>query len=248
VISIVTVCLNPGSHLLECLDSVARQSWREYEHIVIDGGSTDGSAAALEQVGGLAYWHSKPDGGIADAMNQGLARARGEWLLFLHADDYLTGPGALGEVAGVLAASGADVVAFPIHYGQPGKLRVITPRGPGPWLLFKTGFLHQATFIRRAVFERIGGYRTEYRIAMDYEFFLRAWRRGIPMQTSDATIPTVMRDTGVSARRDWPSLQRRLAEERAVQLGLAPAWPLRWTYRVYWALYPAYKRLVSAAR
>ena len=245
LISIVTVCLNPGPPLRACLESVASQTFRAREHIVIDGGSGGETVAILrERSDALAFWSSEPDSGIAEAMNKGLAHCTGDWLLFLHADDRLASPDALASVAQVLEATPADVVGFPIYFGAGSRL--LRPRGGGPWLRLKTGFLHQATFIRRQVFERVGGYRPEYPLAMDYEFFLRCWLAGVRMATSEVVVPTHMGDTGLSSRRDWPTVRRRLADERAIQRAHSRNRAQRALYWLYWQIYPAYKRSITA--
>jgi len=244
LISVITVVRNRVDLVRGCIESVRAQQGAAFEHVVIDGASDDGTVEVLRRYqDGFAYWHSARDGGIADAMNQGIAHAQGEWLLFLHADDELAAPDALARVAPVLESSRADVVGFPIHYQCDGTRRLVRPRGATPWLKLKTGFAHQGTFMRRAAFARVGGYDTRLAIAMDYEWFLRARQAGLALVTSDAVVPTLMRDTGISARLDWPSLERRFAEERTVHAWHARGIAERIGYRMYWALYPRYRWL-----
>ncbi|MES2883810.1 MAG: glycosyltransferase family 2 protein [Pseudomonadota bacterium] len=249
LVSVITVVFNGATHLGNCLDSVRRQQGIAFEYIVIDGGSTDGSVELIrQQQHGLAYWVSEPDRGIGDAMNKGIARARGEWLLFLHADDYLVADDVLAGCHAVLQTLSADIVGFPLHFGSAAASRMLRPRGGGFWLNFKTGLLHQASFIRRTLLERIGPYDTDLRIAMDYEFFLRAQRRGACIVTRSSPVPSLMRDTGVSSRRDWPSLQQRLAEERAIHTLHANSRALQLLYTMYWTLYLPYRRLRALAK
>jgi glycosyltransferase involved in cell wall biosynthesis len=246
--SIVTATFNNGHLLPKCLRSVAAQQGVSVEHIVIDGGSRDDTVALLREWDArLGAWVSEPDSGISEAMNKGIARARGEWLLFLHADDELDSPQALAGVLPLLEASGADIVGFPIRYGAaPG--RVVPPRGANAWLRLKTGLLHQGTFIRRRVFDRVGLHDTGLKIAMDYDFFLRAWLAGVPIATRPGPIPSRMSDGGVSSRRDWPALSRRLAEEKRIHLAHARGAWQRAGYAAYWLVYPAYKRLATRPR
>jgi glycosyltransferase involved in cell wall biosynthesis len=247
--SIITAALNGAAHLECCLQSVASQKNVDLEHIVIDGGSSDGSADILRRWSNrLAYWCSEPDSGISEAMNKGLQHARGTWLLFLHADDELLGDDALSRIAAFLADTSASIVGFPIMFGSAENRRKLTPRGGDARLYFKTGFFHQATFVRRHVFVEIGSYDTKLRIAMDYEFFLRAWLRGVPMATFPAPVPSWMRDTGVSSRLDWPSLRQRFAEERVVHEMTADSFWKRLVYRVYWSLYLPFRRMRSLKR
>lgn len=244
VISVITVVLNGAQHLEHCLQSVRMQLGVRHEHIVIDGGSSDGSQALIRRYeDGLAVWRSEPDQGIGDAMNKGAALARGEWLLFLHADDYLLDQQALAQCWQVLQSRREDIVGFPLRFGGQKDHRIVRPRGDGVWTNLKTGWLHQATFLRRRTLQSLGGYDLRFRIVMDYELFLRARRQGVATVTLPAPIPTHMRDTGISSQTDARSLARRFAEERRVHRLHSPSRLADLGYALYWALYPLYRRL-----
>lgn len=245
-LSVITAVLDRADSLERCLASVARQRDAEVEHIVVDGGSTDGSIAILERwTSRLAYWQSEPDGGIASAMNKGLLRATGEWVLFLHADDALLDDDSVSRALDAVQDQPAvGIAGFPIRYGTRASARTVRPRGATPWIRFKTGFLHQGTLIRRGVFQRIGDHDTSLAVAMDYDFFLRAWLAGVPMATFRTPVLTLMADTGVSGRRDPASLARRFREERRIHEAHASG-PWRAAYALYWLVYPTYRRLFS---
>lgn len=249
-LSVITAVLNRAEFLEGCLESVAQQRGVTIEHIVIDGGSTDGSVPILQRWSDrLAICISESDGGIADAMNKGLRHASGEWVLFLHADDRLLDPDSIALVFHAIEEhADACIAGFPIRYGQTDASRLIKPRGATPWMRFKTGFLHQGTFIRRRVFDDIGMHDDSLQIAMDYDFFLRAWLRRIPMMVFDDPVPTLMRDTGISSQLDWPNLGKRLTEERRIHA--ANTFNLYWRtiYAVYWTCYPLYRRVSSLLR
>jgi glycosyltransferase involved in cell wall biosynthesis len=242
LISVVTACLNSGRHVAQTLASVREQVGVECEHVVADGGSTDDTLALVEaglRPGGRVV--SGPDTGIADAMNKGLALARGEWLLFLQSDDYLTGPTVLADAARHFHDD-VDVCGFPVLFGDEAGARRMPPRGANWWLNFKTGLNHQGTFIRRSMFDRLGGYDTSFRVAMDYEWFLRAYRANARFAFHDAPVVSLMRHTGVSSLQDWPSLRKRLMEEQRVHRKLQrPA--MRPLYAAWWLLYPRYRQL-----
>lgn len=243
--SIITATLNREQHLVDCLDSVRAQRGVQHEHIVIDGGSTDGSVSLLKsRQDPKLFWQSEADLGIGDAMNKGIARARGEWLLFLHSDDYLLATDSLYLCLTHLQSSAADIVGFPIRFGLPEDSRILKPRGDTCWLNLKTGLLHQATFIRNGLFARIGGYDAGLRITMDYEFFLRARRSRVRFATFEAPTPSFMRSTGISSQQDWHSLRRRFAEERCVHLRHAPGSLARLFYSAYWPAYLGYRWLL----
>jgi len=242
LVSVITASFNSERHIGQTLSSVASQQGIQLEHIVVDGGSTDGTLEMVAAgLGAHGRWISERDSGIADAMNKGIDLSHGEWLLFLQSDDYLCEPSILARAAANFTPD-LDICAFPVHFGNDAALTVVHPRGANWWLNFKTGLNHQATFIRKSLFERIDGYDTTFQIAMDYEFFLRAYRAGARFRCFSEPVVAVMRDTGISSQRDWPNLERRFAEEeRAHRKFETPQLAL--IYDVWWALYPPYRKL-----
>lgn len=203
LISVITVTLNSREFLPACMQSVFEQTCPDFEYLVIDGGSGDGTREIIEaQAGRLAYWHSRPDRGLGHAFNLGVEHSRGRWFLFLHADDYFADAGALERLAAVARNAGdADVV-----YGQ---IDVMTResqarklRGPVGWPLRPWEFLlrqtipHPAALTRRAYYDRIGPFREDFRIAVDYEFLVRQLQslraRFVPV------LVTCMREGGLS--------------------------------------------------
>lgn len=247
-ITVVTVVRNGAAHLEQTIASVLAQFGARVEYVVIDGASTDGSVEIIRRhADGIASWISEPDRGIGDAMNKGLAHARGEWLLFLHADDYLASDGALAAALSH-ATPDADFIACALDYLEDGGARRRPSTGFTPWLNLKTTFLHQATLIRRSAFERLGPYDTGLRIAMDYEFFLRAARAGASAVLLPDLVLSCMRGSGISARRDWPTLKARFAEERDIHRRHASGLGARMFYRLWWLLYPGYRFTVERIR
>ena len=241
LISVITVCRNAEATIGQTLESVASQTFRDYEHIVIDGASTDGTLEIVRFYSAkLAFWSSEPDDGIADAMNRGIAAATGDYILFLHADDYLVSRDSLAMAASHMA-NGADIYSFDIFFETASGQQRRKPRGATWHLRFKTGFLHQGCLCRRDLFNRIGPFDTTYSIAMDYEFFLRAMQRGASVEYVPEAL-SVMRDTGISSRQDWPSLRRRFAEEREIHRQLCPSAGMALVYHLYWSLYLPYRR------
>lgn len=247
-VSVVTVVLNGARNLRDCLDSVANQRGVALEHVVVDGGSTDGTLDILEERGpAIAYWSSGKDRGIADAMNRGVSAARGEWLLFVHADDYLLdSPDLLADC--LAQAAGEDIAAFPVLFGTPPELSELVPRKPGWWTNFKMRMCHQGMLTRRDAFLALGGYDLRYKVDMDYHLLLRAYRRGARIGVHGGPTLSVMRAGGVSSRLDWPSERRRFSEERAIHRELSPGLAMDLLYALYWAAYLPYRRTVAALR
>lgn len=186
-VSIVTACLNQRRHITDTLESVMSQTYSPIEHIVIDGGSTDGTVDVLKRYAPKydLRWVSEPDRGLSHAFNKGIVAATGDWLYFLGGDDYLIDSGAIGRVMGWVAAhpghsiymggtAVVDVEGVEITHGPPPPADVIYTRDA---LLNKGApVIHQGTFYRRRVFQVAGPYSERYRTHMDYEFHLRATR------------------------------------------------------------------------
>lgn len=170
LVSVVTVVHNGARALERCLESVAAQTHPAVEHLVVDGGSTDGTADLLGAWDDrIAWWVSEPDRGIYDAMNKGIAAARGEWLYFLGADDVLAAPDTIERCAPHLEP-GAALVYGDVRYTTGRRVRSRV----GPKLLMRNTVHHQAAFYAARVFER-WRYDTELRLLADYELNLRLY-------------------------------------------------------------------------
>jgi len=110
------------------------------------------------------------------------------------------------------------------------------------WLFnFKTKLFHQGVFCRRDLFNKIGLFDTQFQIAMDYDFFLRAYRKQYRTKIVKDLSITVMRDTGISSKKDWHSLRKRFAEEKQVHYKNSHHFLHKIMYAVYWQLYLPYR-------
>lgn len=183
-ISVVTVSYNAAATIAETLASVAGQTHEDVEHIVIDGGSTDGTHEVIARHGAhVARFVSEPDRGIYDAMNKGVALASGEVIGFLNADDRYAHARVLTTVAAAIEAEDLDAVYGDVAFFQPDAplspvRRYRSSRFSPARLAWGWMPAHPALFMRRRVFQRVGPFRTDYRIAGDYEFVARAFRSG----------------------------------------------------------------------
>lgn len=181
LISVITVCYNSAGTLARALQSVADQDWMHVEHIVIDGASTDATQDILRSFQPPpAHISSEPDRGIYDAMNKGIAKARGDIVCFLNADDYYASPSVLSAVArqmseGALDALLGDVAFF--HPGQPDRVvrRYRSDRFKPERLAWGWMPAHPGLFLHRAVVDRVGNFKIDYKIAGDFEFIVRAF-------------------------------------------------------------------------
>jgi glycosyltransferase involved in cell wall biosynthesis len=174
--SIVTVTFNAAATLPATIASLEAQRCRDFEHLVIDGGSRDGTLDVVRaRAGTIAFWVSERDAGIFDAMNKGVAAARGRWIYFLNAGDRLLDPEVLGRVQDALAATPPSTR---FAYGRVRYVdehrRLVRLHGRA-WTGDPIANLphHQATFVNREAFERHGVYDLRYRLVADGEFFYR---------------------------------------------------------------------------
>jgi len=244
-ISIVTICFNSEEYIRDTLESVRQQTQKPHELILIDGASTDRTNEIIRQFGDIVSLHlSEPDDGIADAMNKGLQRATGDYVMFLHSDDFLVNNTVLEDIGKHLEAE-CDINAFDMIFRKEGGDRRLKPRRLDWRTRFKTPYLHPATLCHRRLFEAIGTFDTGFRIAMDYDFFLRAYMNGA-RETYAPVVTTVMRDTGISSQNDWPDLKTRFAEERKIHQKYSESFLMKAVYAVYWVAYLSFRRTRKA--
>lgn len=205
-ISVVTVAYNSAATLVRTLRSVASQTHPAVEHIVVDGGSTDGTRAVMQETGGhVRRFISEPDRGIYDAMNKGVGLASGEVISFLNADDHFAHADVLAHVAEQFERKPLDALLGDVAFFRPDEPdRLVrryrsdrfSPRALG-W-----GWMpaHPALFVARALFERVGPFKTDYRIAGDYEWVARAFGSGRLRYSHLPEILVHMQTGGVSTR------------------------------------------------
>lgn len=178
-ISVITAVYNSRATVAEALASTLAQTHGEVELVVIDGGSTDGTLEVLRShADRIAVLVSEPDRGIYDALNKGIARASGEVVGFLHADDVFAGPDSLARVAEAFADPAVCAAYGDLQYvRQDDPSRVVRHWASSPFTRRKLawGWMppHPTLYVRREWYARIGGFDTRYRIAADYDCILR---------------------------------------------------------------------------
>jgi len=173
-ISIITVVLNNKNGLQATMDSVFAQTYKNYEYIVIDGGSTDGSCNVIKQhEEKLHYWSSERDRGIYQAMNKGWHRATGEYCIFLNSGDYFYTPDSLKNVVAALDDD-MDVIYGDVMFKYQDKMvREVHEEELTLYKLYYTNIPHQGTFIKRSYLELLNGYDENYKIVSDWLFLVK---------------------------------------------------------------------------
>lgn len=215
--TIITPNLNYGRFLGECLRSVAEQEGVTCEHFVMDGGSTDDSAAVASRFPDVV-WLQEPDRGMSDAINKGFKRARGDWVMWLNADDRLK-PGALAEMLECLQRSTADVVYGDWDFVNEAGEHQRRVKVPG-WSAFVNVHHHcyvgsTAAFYRRStVVDQGYCLREDFRYVMDGEFYARLAAAGVGFEH----VPVVVADFRLHGTN---ASQRHLGRTREMEAILA---------------------------
>lgn len=223
-LSIVTATFNAAAQLPGLVASLAAQTDRDFEWVVADGGSTDGTLALLETAAGARLplaWHSEPDFGIYDALNKAVRRARGTHYLVVGADDRLDAD-AVANFKRLIDDSGADIVTAAVRVGSD---RVVArPRGR-PWLNGPRAYVtcHAVgTAFRRSLHDELGWYVRRYPITADLLFIAHAVRAGARVAEGGFVAGTYA-GSGVSAT----DVAGVLSEFFRVQLEVQPHRPLQ---------------------
>lgn len=173
-LSIITVNKNNVSGLRQTIDSVLMQDSSDYEFLVVDGASTDGSAELKKQYSRIDKFISEPDDGIYQAMNKGISLAHGNYCLFLNSGDTLFHKNTLTEALNALEQSSEPIDILSCRLLLPGN-KSYYPRKKFDFLHFLPGCIpHQSTLIRRELFHMIGHYREDYRLISDFIFFFKS--------------------------------------------------------------------------
>jgi glycosyltransferase involved in cell wall biosynthesis len=176
-LSIITVNLNDAEGLRKTIQGVINQTFKDFEFIVIDGGSKDGSQEVIKEFSQrIVYSISENDNGIYDAMNKGISRAVGDYCMFLNSGDYLVGPDILSEIFSHNFSE--DIISGAvITYSNLSNYKYFHSNITSSEItlsdLFEGSLNHQATLIKRSLFEKYGPYEKKFRIISDWIFTIK---------------------------------------------------------------------------
>ncbi len=178
-VSIITIVYNNADCITDCLQSVFNQTYPNIEHIVIDGGSTDGTQQKIEPFKSqLAYYVSEKDHGLYNALNKGIQQATGDVIGILHSDDIFYKPETIEKIVTAFITSKADLVyanGMYVAKEAPNAVKRIYKAKPFKKRFLNFGWipLHTTIYVKRSVFENYGVYNESYSIASDYDISLR---------------------------------------------------------------------------
>ena len=235
-LSILVATWNCAPQLDQFLASLAAQNWSDWELLLLDNQSNDGSAQLVEQFrqrvpdgDQRVVWSSQPDSGIYDAWNRGLQLARGLYFTFIGADDTFLAPESLGLIA-ALTATGVDLITARNAYCAPDG-RLLRYWGFGwRWKRMRQSMniAHPGMLVHRMLFDRVGSFDPSFRICGDYEWFLRLPPDLRTIHTSDAILQVVQ--AGVSHTRIHQVYMETFQAQRRHLNGLVSAacWVINW--------------------
>lgn len=238
-ITIITVCYQSAATLADTLASVKAQTYAHIEHLLVDGGSSDGSVAmiqayAAEQGVESVKWISEKDQGLYDAMNKGLAMSSGDWVGFLNADDFFADKEVVARIVASLESSKADCIYSDLVYVHPQNTRQIVRRwksGQCSPQAFLWGWMppHPTFYVKKAIYDRLGGYRLDMGSAADYELMLRFLHKNRISWTYLKIVSIHMRAGGVSNAGLKNRLKANQNDRKAWKLnGLKPYFFTLW--------------------
>ncbi len=178
-VSIITVSLNSIKTISDTINSVLAQTYPNIEYIVIDGSSTDGTTEIIKSYSaGISKIISEPDNGIYDAINKGIKLATGDIIGILNSDDFFNDNGVIEKVVTAFNENEIDAVTGDVQFIDTHKKSKIVRYYSSEHFYpgrFKFGYMppHPSFYVRRELFEKLGYYKTDYRIAADYELLIR---------------------------------------------------------------------------
>ena len=186
-VTVVIATFNVGRTISSAIESLINQTYPNWECLVIDGGSKDNTIDILKlykQKESRVDFISEPDNGIYDAFNKGWKKAKGEWILYLGADDFLF-PSGIAEL--MKHSDEADVIYgdCELRFGHSSKIRGNLPI---TCIKYRLPACHQSFVMKRSVIERLGGFRLQYKVYGDFDLIQRAYIAGFNFKETKSVI------------------------------------------------------------
>jgi glycosyltransferase involved in cell wall biosynthesis len=174
-LSLITICYNSYNHITRCLNSVSSQRFKDFEYIIIDGKSSDGTLEEIKKFKCVDKLISEPDNGIYEAFNKGIKNAKGEVIGFLNSDDVFFNEDSLGLIYESFDYKTDCVFGDLIYTDSKNRLKRIWKSKPYSNGLFKSGWMpaHPTFYCKKSIYEKYGLYNESYKIAGDFELMMR---------------------------------------------------------------------------
>ena len=206
-VSVITICYNAGNVIENTISSVISQTFKDVEYIIVDGLSSDNTTEIIHKyIDQIDIFISEPDMGIYDAMNKGIKKASGEWLIMMNAGDYFAEPDVLEKVFAREIPKGKTFMYSDVYGLRPNGERILRPLS---WE--KGNMIHQTVIYKKSLHEEFGYYHvTKPLIISDYLFFISVPKDQI-MKLDDVVL-AVYEGGGVSAQGNWARQQAICAD------------------------------------
>jgi glycosyltransferase involved in cell wall biosynthesis len=212
LVSIITIVFNGEAGIRQTMDSVLCQDYESVEYIVIDGGSTDGTVAILNEYDSqLTCWKSESDKGISDAFNKGIKAAQGEIIGLINAGDWYEPDAVQCAVDVFTADTEIGVVCGALQFWKGAKREYLCRSVP-ELLEREMSVTHPTCFVRADLYDQVGLFSNEYKLAMDYELLLRIKRHGAQFVSLDRVLANMQHD-GIS-EENWKAALRETHRAR----------------------------------
>lgn len=245
-ISIITVCWNSAATIEKTIKSLQEQDYHDIEYIIIDGNSTDETLNIIKSYPSVvSKWISEPDKGLYDAMNKGIKMATGDYVGIVNADDTLSSPIVVSEIVDFLKNHDVDAsLGDIVQHNVDGKiLRQYSAANWSPEKL-NIGFMpaHPGIFFKRELFDKLGYYALDFKIAADYELITRFFLKNKISWAYTNIVTHRMLVGGVSSS-GWESY-KKVSEEimKALDMNEILYSPFKIKSRAVWKIFGFLKR------
>ena len=199
-LSVITINRNNANGLNKTIESVLSQSYPNIEYIVIDGASSDSSVDIIRQhQDSLSYWISEPDKGVYNAMNKGICKATGDYIIFMNSGDVFADKYVVEKVSQSLVD--VDIVSGYVKVNGESRINIYPPEQLTFRFLYSQNIPHQAEFIKRELFDKYGKYSEDLKILSDYEFNIKMSLQDCSYKILDMCVSSVEAG-GISMRDD----------------------------------------------
>lgn len=214
--SIITVCFNSERHIIQCIESVVAQTYKDYEYIVVDGESEDATLNILDNYQeAITELVSEKDNGIYHAMNKGLDLARGDIIFFLNSDDCFHDCEVLRDVANAFSSSGSLDIVFGDQIRTNGTYNKVLrqPDSVTRVRLARRTLQHQTIFAKRVLFDKTDGFDESLKVVADYKWILDVFLRLKCEYRHIERLISVMSSQGISGTESFESERIRVMKE-----------------------------------
>lgn len=241
-VSIITVTYNCANSLQRTIDSVLKQGFTNIEYIFVDGCSTDGTFEVIKENWdknpNIIKYVSEKDNGLYDAMNKGIAMASGSIIGIINGDDYYT-ENAIWKAVSIIAETDCDIVYSDLIYIKNGKVDYDHPlKADHRRLVERMSVNHPTCFVKKSVYDKLGTFNTQFKIAADYEIMARFFSKGCKFRKADEIL-AVMENGGLSHNNRQSIHEKYKIHRKYFGRGIAEFYRIR---NIFLYIYRSFRR------